>query len=179
MDTIFTDFDVSQFWEQSEYADETYVGDTLTNEQVVLVERQLGYKLPKAYIELMKYQNGGIPNKTNHRTKERTSWAENHIAITGIFSIGSTKSCSLCGEVGSQFWIDEWGYPPIGIYFADCPSAGHDMICLDYRKCGPNGEPCIVHVDQESEYKVTFVAENFEAFIRGLEDDDAFEDEAG
>lgn len=82
---------------------------------------------------------------------------------------------SLCGENGSQFWIDEWGYPSIGVYFADCPSAGHDMVCLDYRACGPQGEPSVVHVDQECDYKITFVAPTFEAFIRGLEDAERFE----
>jgi hypothetical protein len=112
--------------------------------------------------------------RTNHRTT-RTSWAEDHVAIAGIFSIGSRKRYSLCGQLGSRFWNEEWGYPQLGIYFADCPSAGHDMLCLDYRDCGPDGEPKVVHVDQEADYKVTFVAESFEAFIRGLEDDEAFE----
>ena len=79
------------------------------------------------------------------------------------------------GECGSQFWIAMWGYPPIGVYFADCPSAGHDMMCLDYRDCGLEGEPRVVHVDQESDYKVTFVADSFEAFICGLQGDDAFD----
>jgi hypothetical protein len=175
MDTIFDDFDIHDFWEKSDYSKKEYEGDPLTVEQVASVERDLAFKLPRSYIELMKHQNGGIPKKANHRTSESTSWSEDHIAITGIFSIGSTKSCSLCGEVGSQFWIDEWGYPPIGVYFADCPSAGHDMVCLDYRKCGPSGEPQVVHVDQENDYKITFVAENFESFIRGLEGDEAFE----
>lgn len=64
--------------------------------------------------------------------------------------------------------IDEWGYPAIGVYFGDCPSAGHDMICLDYRKCGPDGKPEVVHVDQEWDYKITYLAKDFEAFIRGL-----------
>lgn len=176
MTTVFGDFDISAFWDQCEYAEREYVGDLLTDENVVSVERKLGYVLPKAYIELMKCQNGGMPKKTNHRTKERTSWAEDHIAITGIFAIGSTKPHSLCGRFGSRFWIDEWGYPPIGVYFADCPSAGHDMVCLDYRKCGPTGEPQVVHVDQEFDYKITFVAQSFESFIRGLEGDEAFEE---
>jgi hypothetical protein len=49
------------------------------------------------------------------------------------------------------------------------------MICLDYRKCGPTGEPCVVHVDQELDYAITHVAENFESFIRGLELSKAFD----
>jgi hypothetical protein len=71
--------------------------------------------------------------------------------------------------------MEEWGYPDIGVYFADCPSAGHDMLCLDYRDCGRDGEPRVVHVDQESGYKVTHVADNFQAFVSGLEPDEAFE----
>jgi len=175
MSTNFDEFDLRRFWKQSKYAEEEYVGDSFTDEDVASVEGKLGYRLPKAYVELLKQQNGGIPKNTNHRTQEPTSWSEDHVAITGIFSLGSKKPCSLCGEFGSQFWIDEWGYPPIGVYFADCPSAGHDMICMDFRSCGPNGEPQIVHVDQEFDYKITFVAKSFEAFIRGLEGDEAFE----
>jgi hypothetical protein len=178
MDRVFGDFDVGQFWEPSEYAEKEYVGAPLTNERVAAVERELGCKLPESYIELMRHQNGGIPQKTNHRTKERTSWSTDHIAIAGIYSIGGEKPCSLCGESGSQFWVDEWGYPAIGVYFADCPSAGHDMVCLDYRECGPSGEPKVVHVDQELDYKITFVSEGFESFVRNLEGIEAFEDEA-
>lgn len=72
--------------------------------------------------------------------------------------------------------IDEWGYPEIGIYFGDCPSAGHDMICLDYRKNGANGEPHVVHVDQEADYRITFLAENFAEFINGLISEDEFDE---
>jgi hypothetical protein len=176
MGKFFADFDIERFWEPSEYALKEYVGATLTDEIVAAVDRELGYKLPASYVELMKFQNGGIPRRTNHRTRERTSWSDDHIAIAGIYSIGSEKPCSLCGEVGSRFWVEEWRYPDIGVYFADCPSAGHDMVCLDYRACGPTGEPRVVHVDQEWGYRIVFVAESFEAFIRGLEDDSAFSD---
>ena len=72
--------------------------------------------------------------------------------------------------------ISEWGYPPIGIYFGDCPSAGHDMICLDYSGCGPSGEPTVVHVDQEGNYSITYLADDFERFIKGLVDDEQFSD---
>lgn len=178
MTRIFSDHDLQDFWEDSDYARREYAGSPLTDDAIAKVENELGYKLPRAYIELSRHQNGGIPKRTNHRTMERTSWAPDHIAITGIYSIGREKSCSLCGKCGSRFWIEEWGYPPIGVYFADCPSAGHDMLCLDYREGGPQGEPRVVHVDQEWDYKITLVAENFESFIKGLEADEAFEPQA-
>ena len=175
MPKVFGDFDLSDFWEESAYALETYVGRPLDDSTIYAVERELGYTLPASYVELMKVQNGGIPRRTNHRTAERTTWANDHVAITGLYSVGGEKPCSLLGGFGSRFWPDEWGYPPIGIYFADCPSAGHDMLCLDYRDCGPTGEPRVVHVDQEWDYKIVLVAETFEAFVRGLEGDAAFE----
>ncbi len=175
MEEPFGNLDLSDFWEDSDYGRKDYVGQSVSDIDVASVEKELGYKLPKSYIALMATQNGGIPKRTNHRTSERTSWAEDHVAITGIFSIGRDMTCSLCGEFSTSFWVEEWGYPPIGIYFADCPSAGHDMLCLDYRECGPSGEPQVVHVDQEWDYKITFVARDFESFICGLEDHDAFE----
>jgi hypothetical protein len=45
---------------------------------------------------------------------------------------------------------------------------GHDIICIDYRECGIEGEAKVVHVDQEFDYKVIFVAPNFKPFMRGL-----------
>jgi hypothetical protein len=174
MNLVMNEFDPHQFWEQSQYA-RHYFGGPVTDDVVELVEHQLGYKLPKAYIELMKVQNGGFTRKRNFSTKEDSlSWAEDHIAITGIFSIGSDAPMSLCGKHGSQFWIDEWNYPPIGVYFADCPSAGYDMVCLDYRSCGPIGEPQVVHVAWEFDNRILVLAEDFQSFICGLKDDDAF-----
>jgi hypothetical protein len=175
MAIAFAGFDFAAFWKRSEYATKNYVGPALTDQAVAVVVRQLGFELPPSYVEFMRYQNGGIPCRRNHRTNERTSWANDHVAITGLYSIGGDKPCSLLGTFGSSFWVKEWGYPPIGVYFADCPSAGHDMLCLDYRTCGTNGEPRVVHVDQEWGYKIVLVADTFEAFIRGLEDDTAFD----
>jgi hypothetical protein len=161
------------------WARDDYVSDAPSEESILEVERALGYRLPDAYVELASHQNGGIPTKTSHRAAGPTTWAEDHVAITGIFAIGRDRMCSLCGHSGSQFWIEEWGYPAIGVYFADTPSAGHDMLCLDYRECGPAGEPRVVHVDQERRFEVTLVAESFEAFIRGLENIDVWEDGPG
>jgi SMI1/KNR4 family protein (fragment) len=49
------------------------------------------------------------------------------------------------------------------------------MIFLDYRKCGLAGEPSVVHIDEENDYKITTLAACFEEFIRGLVNSKDFE----
>jgi len=173
--TPFEGFDLTNFWDDNWYALKEYISEPPSDELIASVEEELGYKLPAAYIWLMKQHNGGIPVNTCYPCDEPTCWAEDHVAITGIFGIGREKSCSLCGELGSQFMIDEWEYPAIGVAICDCPSAGHDMIFLDYRACGPQGEPAVVHVDQENDYKITHLADSFEEFIRGLEHESLYD----
>lgn len=96
--------------------------------------------------------------------------------ITGILAIGRSATYSLLGEIGGTFMMEMWGYPDIGVYFADTPSAGHEMLAFDYRECGPQGEPTVVHVDQESGFRITEVAPDFATFIRGLiAEDECFE----
>ncbi|TVX93402.1 SMI1/KNR4 family protein [Paenibacillus agilis] len=171
----FANMSLDDFWEDSEYAKKSYLSEPPTDEMIVSIEEELGYKLPSSYIALMKQQNGGIPKNTSFPTEEPTSWAEDHIAITGIMGIGREKSYSLCGEFGSPFMIEEWGYPDIGVVICDCPSAGHDVVMLDYRACGRDGEPEVIHVDQENDYEITFLAENFETFISGLVSEEEYD----
>lgn len=168
MPKIFHEFDLSSFWEDSEYAREQWIEEQPTAAMIASVEEELGFRLPASYIGLMQVQNGGIPSNTCFPTNVATSWAENHVAITGIMGIGRKKPYSLCGHLGSMFMQEEWGYPEFGVCVCDCPSAGHDMIMLDYRKCGKDGEPEVIHVDQERDFKVTPLAKDFETFIRGL-----------
>ena len=172
---MFDNFDFTNFWKDSAYALKEYVSESPSDELIASVEQELGYKLPASYIWLMKQHNGGIPFNTCFPTDKPTSWADDHVAITGIFGIGREKPNSLCGELGSQFMIDEWEYPAIGVAICDCPSAGHDMIFLDYRECGPHGEPKVVHIVREGNCEITPLADSFEDFIRGLVNEDDFE----
>ena len=167
--------DLDSFWSGSDYERKDYIVSAPTDSAIATVEEALGYKLPPFYIELMRHQNGGLLKHTAFPTTEPTSWAKDHVAIHSICGIGSSHKNSLCGEFGSQFWIDEWGYPDIGVYFGSCPSAGHDMICMDYRANGPSGEPEIVHVDQEFDYKITFLCDSFRDFVFGLKSDEEFD----
>ncbi|CEP45648.1 SMI1 / KNR4 family [[Clostridium] sordellii] len=169
------DYDFSNFWDDCSYSYEQYICESPTDTFIEEIEQELGYKLPMSYIWLMRQHNGGIPINTCFPIKTPTSWAEDHIKITGIMGIGRDKPCSICGELGSRFMIEEWGYPNIGIAICDCPSAGHDMIFLDYRKCGPQGEPQVVHIDQDDDYNITILANTFEEFIIGLVNDEVYD----
>jgi hypothetical protein len=165
----------SEFWEASDYATENYVSAPFDEAMLQSVQLELGYTLPASYLALMRTQNGGMPQRTCHPTTSGTSWADDHVALTGIYGIGRGKPYSLCGEMSSRFWSEEWGYPKIGVYFADCPSAGHDMLCLDYSLCGPHGEPRVVHIDQEFDYKITVLAASFQEFVLGLRLDEEYD----
>ncbi|MEV0903173.1 SMI1/KNR4 family protein [Actinoplanes sp. NPDC049802] len=172
---VFPELDLDGFWEDGEHAEEIYGGGYPSDEVVASVEAELGFRLPASYVALMRMRNGGMPRNTCCPAPSRTTSAEDHVAVTAIMGIGREKECSLAGRSGSRFLIQEWGYPKIGVYFADCPSAGHDMIAFDYRDCGPEGEPCVVHVDQELDYRITVLAPDFVSFVQALRPESAYD----
>jgi hypothetical protein len=184
---ICGDFDTSGLWDKTDPACEDYIGEPLTDDLRRSIEEQLGYQLPDSYAGLMRIQNGGVLAKKRYRTDKL------QISVTHIYGINRSKRYSLGGilvhlngftarnpktgepirvpaksyHTGSQYWIQR-GYPPIGVYFAGTEAAGHNMVCLDYRTCGPEGEPQVVLVTEETGYGIDVLAANFEAFIRGL-----------
>ena len=157
------DFNWTGFWKDTDYAFESYIGREVTDEDIKNAEAELGYTLPTAYIELLKNHNGGVVNKNCFINDD-----DDCVYITGIYGIDRDKKYSLLGEMGNEFWISKVKYPPIGIVVADTISGGHDMIFLDYRECGPTGEPKVVRVDQEGDYSITLLADNFGDFIKNL-----------
>ena len=163
MKSMFKDF-----WVKDSVLNNDYKEDVLSIETIKTIEDKLGYKLPNSYLELMSIQNGGEPANNCFPMTKKTSWADDHIAIYGFLGIGDKKDFSLCGRYGLNFLLEECLFPDdIGIYFATTPS-GHEMICFDYRECGKDGEPKIIYVDEEDDYNITFVADNFECFIKNL-----------
>ena len=49
---------------------------------IASVEEELGYKLPAAYIWLMKQHNGGIPVNTCYPCDEPTCWSDDHVVAS-------------------------------------------------------------------------------------------------
>jgi hypothetical protein len=155
---------MDRFWSESKQ----FVGPPLTLEQVKRAESALGYKLPQSYIQLILWRNGGTPIRTCFRTSVPTSWAQDHIAISGIKGIGGRWGIDS-PEFGSRVMSETWGYPRIGVVVCECPSAGHDVVMLDYRACGPSGEPSVVHVETEcSAPVITSLCGTFQEFVDGL-----------
>jgi len=175
---IFSNFDLSDFWDEDEHIRRSYESAEPSDALIESIEEELGYKLPASFIELMKLRNGGKPQKTCYPTSSNPSWEDGYIQISKIMGIGREKRYSMCGDIGSPFMIEKWGYPDTGVYICHCPSAGHDMVMLDYSNCGKNGEPEVVHVDQEVDYRKTFLAKDFETFIRGLVSNEVFEEDS-
>ena len=157
------DFDWTGFWNDVDYAFESYIGKPVTDKDIKDAEAELGYTLPAAYIELLNNHNGGVLNKNCFINNDGEC-----VYVTGIYGIDRDKKNSIFGEFGNKFWISKWEYPPIGVVVADTISGGHDMIFLDYRECGPTGEPKVVRVDQEGDYSITFLADSFGDFIKQL-----------
>ncbi len=172
---FFPDLDLDAFWDDTDYALHAYVDSAPSESLIASVETELGHRLPASYVALMRSHNGGMPRNNRCPAPSRTTWAQDHVAVFGIMGIGRKTRYSLAGSAGSRFWIDEWGYPPIGVYFADCPSAGHDMIAFDYRDCGPDGEPQVVHVDQAVDYHITVLAPDFASFVRALRSEEDYD----
>ena len=157
------DFDWTGFWNDCDYAFESYIGKDVTDEDIKNAESELGYTLPAAYIELLNNHNGGVLNKNCFINNDGEC-----VYVTGIYGIDRDKKNSIFGEFGNEFWISKWEYPPIGVVVADTISGGHYMIFLDYRECGPTGEPKVVRVDQEGDYSITLLADSFGDFIKQL-----------
>lgn len=173
----FSEEDLVDLWEY-DYADEDpYHEATPNDEYIAAIEQKLGgYKLPAAYIELMKKHNGGYLKRDCFVMSEDNEWEAFNLSLSGLYALGEIARYSLLGEFGQES-AKAWSYPNVGIYFADTISGGHDLVAFDYRQCGKQGEPSVVHIDQESNYCITQIAPHFTHFIKGLVDSESLIDE--
>jgi hypothetical protein len=91
-------------------------------------ESILGYKLPAAYIDLLRTKNGGTPGLNCYPTEVPTGWAKDHVEINALFGIAG--KWGIDNEYGSRYLIAEWEYPDVGIIIGQTPSAGPEGILL-------------------------------------------------
>jgi SMI1-KNR4 cell-wall len=144
-----------------------YTGTPVTDAVLAAADRTLGHRLPESYKRLLSASgvNGGVPVRTRCMTTFATSWAEDHFEVSALFGVGDAPS-ALDSALGSAYLVEQWDYPPVGVVICDTPSAGHDTLMLDYRACGPEGEPSVVYVDEDREPRR--VAGSFAEFFASL-----------
>lgn len=162
--TQFNDMFIRRFWNDNDPDADLYMDDPAGSIQVAQVEKELDYQLPESYVRLMRNHNGGIPYNTCFPLPDG-----NYIEISGFFSIGKQMSNSLCGSAGNKLFKQSWGYPDYGVYIADTDTEDMDLILLDYRQCGPDGEPAVACVNAERQ-TVMLLAPDFETFVLQLKE---------
>ncbi|QIM23070.1 SMI1/KNR4 family protein [Phycicoccus sp. HDW14] len=143
-----------------------YTGPALTDDMVAAAELSLGRRLPRAYVEVLRIQNGGCPTRCCLPTSFETSWARDHFEISAIRGIGGPWGVDGDGPLSSRALIREWAYPDIGVVICDMPSGGHDAVMLDYRS--QDREPQVTYIDEDRLPRV--VAPTFASFVESLRD---------
>lgn len=139
-----------------------------TDEQIRAAEQQLGVKLPASLIAVLKVHDGGTLNATEFKLKTlppEDQWDMDEYTIEQLPSVSASTDRSM--DYLLQLAREEWDLPE-GLVPLD--GDGHWWCCLDYRLCGPKGEPSVVHVDVEDESDIFDfkVAESFSELIGGL-----------
>ena len=162
---MFENVNLDEIWYESEDA-KKYECGPLDDETIKKTEEQLGFKLPESYIFLMKKHNGGLLRKNYLAIKNTDGFSD----LDGIYGIGDLNySVNRQNE-------DKYDHEEKLISICDSNS-GHVSIYLDYSECGPQGEPRVIAIDDETSTvdpseEPWILAENFEDFISRLCDED-------
>ncbi len=130
----------------------------VTDLQVKLAEEELGVKLPKSYINILKEQNGGSIIYDAYPTDQLTYMDEDYVEIYEIRGINHNDL------MDNRILNREWEMPnDVWLLSGD----GHTWLALDYRHTKEN--PPVIFIDNNSDDKViTEIAPDFTTFFKGL-----------
>ncbi|MEV4343752.1 SMI1/KNR4 family protein [Actinoplanes sp. NPDC049596] len=148
-----------------------WTGPAVDDDMVRRAEETLGYRLPRAYVDLLRRQNGGVLEENCHPTTFRTSWAADHFQMDVLLGIGYPEGA----DTQSRELIEEWDYPPDGVVIGVTALAGPDTVMLDYSAGGPQGEPTVVYVG--SDRVKHQIANTFADFITGFVPAEEYEED--
>ncbi|MCB9846503.1 MAG: SMI1/KNR4 family protein [Phycisphaeraceae bacterium] len=143
-----------------------YTHRGFSDQRVRDAEKALGVRLPKSYIELLRFRNGArlrwggvYPDEPppRHHTDRAVYEFE---AIAGIHPTAWNALPSF-----ARTSSDEWQVPELLI---PIDGDGHWYVCLDYRTRGPKGEPRIVHFEADRPNECTQIAPSFRELLHRL-----------
>jgi hypothetical protein len=144
------------------------ISTPFTNAALVQTERALGVKLPAALVAVLKVSNGGSLRRTTYDIKGKLprNAPFRDYCVNRLPGVHPTHSD---GFINQADLARQWGLAK-GLIPLD--GDGHWWLCLDYRKCGPKGDPAVMHVEVEipKEYRVAnSVAELLAGLYRSIE----------
>lgn len=138
-----------------------------TRAMISRTEKALNIKLPGAYRAVMRVRNGGTLHLSTFKLARRpprlwSSLRTYHVdGLPGMCP--QPMHCLLCSTRAHR---RSYGLPR-GLFVLTSGDRGHWCCCLDYRKCGPSGEPSVMHISLEEGYEFE-VASSFAELLAGL-----------
>jgi hypothetical protein len=153
----YSNSDEGRFWR--DWQDQNSHPTLVNDESIARVERELGVKLPSAFVALLRLKNGGIPRKQARLLTpeqiEISQWRVFPLVLGSIEQLEYLEwRWGLDESDENRFLYFGWGVGP--------------WICFDYRGCGPTGEPSVVCIWPSVDETLLELGESFEAYIRSL-----------
>ena len=112
--TAFDGFDLSNFWQNSDYVQKEYVCEPLSDDLIASVEARLRSTIACLVSYVDEKSKWGRATQHLFSDENTTYFAKDHVGITGIFGVGRRQTYSLCGPRGSEFMRNHWKYPAWG-----------------------------------------------------------------
>jgi cell wall assembly regulator SMI1 len=159
---------IQRFWEPGQVPGGTSgVHPPLTRETVSEAERELGVRLPADYLALLRVQNGGrVSDDCDGFVVDPPGpRGETHVGLVDMDGLGG-PGFHVEVERSERRHDPDYG-PPEGLVLIGSPDGGHQFLALDYRACGPDGEPSVLWTDTEL-VSAFELAPSFRAFVEGL-----------
>jgi hypothetical protein len=158
---------IDRFWDLTVGVE---VQAPLTDEMVAGAEDALDVRLPAAYLELLRVQNGGYTAEpfSAFPSPVPTSWAPDHLPFPSLSGIGDQGEG---GILDTPRLLEIWGMPERLLLLS---GDGHWWIALDYRRLDETAEPSVAWIDNELGEDIE-IAHDFASFVRGLRSPTTFD----
>ena len=144
---------------RTDIIDDPYKLEPLSESIITNAEKTLNIELPKSYLDILKFQNGGYITYDSHPSPIETSLDDMTIHLDHIKGISDNQGV---GILETPSLIREWSLPEKIVLIS---GDGHSWVAFDYRKNTQN--PPIIYIDQE-ENKIIKIANSFDDFLKNL-----------
>ena len=134
-------------------------GPSVDDARIASAEERLGRRLPEAYTRALRATNGGRLRRSRLHPRQGPA---PHLDLRDLLGVGYEDGVD--GAEGSEALIGEWDYPAPAVVIS---FEGRCALLLDYRSCGPQGEPAVIWVDTDTDMEWT-VADSFAELLRRL-----------